>query len=322
MNIVPNGTSFGLVVALSLGCANLSGGAVEERDGGRPDVLPGLNADGADPFRPVDASLFVDGGVDTGLWQLPDTGTVFDQRYAFLWVGAYMTMDVEGAYASAEFRLVPRLEDPRCTYLSAGSWDEIRCHEVGAPPTDPHPLPFPNAGQVSIEGGTQGVGLLPMPNGSYAYFYEQSPVFRGPREVRIRARGTSMVPPFTLTATIPAPIVVTEPRFESGALWEVPRERDVTVAWRTLDARSVYASLTATGTLDGVRGSVRVIAEFPGAAGRGVIPARALRGLFEVGAATVTVTITPQNLSTQRVGPWPVQLTASGRAVNVIATLR
>ena len=87
----------GIAVA-SLGCASTVDGTWgSARDAGR-DVPPGVNHTGVDPFRPVDAGpILVDGSTDTGTWQLPDA-SVFDQRYAYLYVGSYLNAGVEGAY--------------------------------------------------------------------------------------------------------------------------------------------------------------------------------------------------------------------------------
>ncbi len=316
--------AWALGAALSAGCAStVDGTRGLADDAGRADVPPGVNPNGTDPFRPVDAGpIVVDGGADAGTWQLPDA-SVFDQRYAYLYVGSYLNEGNEGAYASAEFRLVPRPDDGRCTYLSAGSWDAISCDEEAEAPRDTHPTPFPHAGAITVRGGTEPVSLNPNRNGQYMYFYEPRPVFHGPAHMELRAMGSASVPAFSLMIDVPAPIALTAPRLTPGVTLPVARDEDFTVSWRPSDARSVYVSLAATGRVSGHLHSVRVIAEFPGAAGAGVIPRRALRAFSTLTTIEgVNFSVSPQNLSTQRIGAWPVQVTTSGLGVSVDASLR
>lgn len=313
----------GFAVALA-GCAStVDGTAGVAVDGGRRDVPPGVNPSGVDPFRPVDGGpIVVDGSTDTGTWQLPDA-SVFDQRYAYLYVGSYINAGLEGAYASAEFRLYPRPDDPRCTYVSAGNWDMLSCDEEAEAPRDTHPQPFPHAGAITVVGGTEPVSLNPNRNGQYAYFYERRPVVHGPARITLRAMGSTSVPAFSLSLDVPAPLELTAPTITPGVPVSVLTDRDLTISWRATAARSLYVNISAVGRLDGHRRSVRVLAEFPGAAGQGVIPRRALRAfttLTEIESQNFSAS--PQNLSTQRMGAWPVQITTAGLGVSVDATIR
>ena len=207
--------------------------------------------------------------------------------------------------------------------MSAANWDVISCDEDGEAPRDTHPQPFPQAGPITIRGGTENVSLNPNRNGQYDYFYEQRPVFHGPTRVELRAVGTAGVPAFTLSLDVPAPLVLRAPVITRGVPLAVSAADDLTVAWAPSDARSIYVSLTATGVRSGQQHSVRVIAEFPGAAGMGVIPRRALREIVSLSnIMSVNFSAAPQNLTTQRVGPWPVQITTSGLGVSTEATLR
>ncbi len=312
----------GLAASLAGACASTVDGTLGRGDAGRRDVAPGLNPDGDDPFRPVDAGFIaVDGSTDRGAWEQPD-GAVFDQRYAYLWVGEYAFNGQNGALAQAEFRLVPRPEDPRCSYLSAANWDVITCSDGAAPP-DPHPRPFPNAGTIAISGGTEPVSLRADSGGQYPTWFEPEGIFRGPRTLTLSAPGTASVPPLRLGVEIPAPLTLTSPVITPGARLSILTSADIVVAWQPTSARSVYVSLSATGTLEGARSTVRVVAEFPGATGRGVLPQRALRGLGVLTAVTTAqFSVTPQNLTTTRVGPWPVQVTASGLETEVEVELR
>lgn len=311
-------------MVIAFGCAStVDGTRGVAEDSGRRDVPPGVNPTGVDPFRPIDGGpIVVDGSTDTGTWQLPDA-SVFDQRYAYLYVGSYLNAGVEGAYASAEFRLFPRPDDTRCEYVSASNWDVLSCDEEAEAPRDTHPQPFPHGGAITVRGGTEPVSLNPNRNGQYTYFYEPRPVFHGPARVEIRAMGAASVPPFTLMAEVPAPLTLTAPMITRGVPVPLATNEDLTVAWLPIEARSVYVNISAMGRVSGRRRSVRVLAEFTGAAGRGVIPARALRAL-----ATLTelesqnFSASPQNLSTQRIGAWPVQITTSGLGVSVDAAIR
>ncbi len=315
--------SLWIAVALA-GCASTVDGTVGIAvDAGRRDVPPGVNPSGVDPFRPVDAGpIIVDGSTDTGTWQLPDA-SVFDQRYAYLYVGSYLNEGLEGAYASAEFRLYPRPDDSRCTYVSAGNWDMLSCDEEADAPRDTHPQPFPQAGPITVVGGTEPVSLNPNGNGQYTYFYEPRPVFHGPAQITLRARGSTSVPAFTLSLSVPAPLALTAPAITPGIPVTILTDQDLTVSWRATEARSIYVNISAVGRLGGRRRSVRVLAEFPGAAGQGVIPRRALRGFTTLTAfESQNFSASPQNLSTQRIGAWPVQVTTAGLGVSVDATIR
>ncbi len=304
-----------LAVAFA-GCASTIDGT--RADAAPADVPPGVNPDGGDPFRPVDAGpIVVDGSTDTGVVPLPDA-SVFDERYGYLYVGAYLRNNVEEAYASAEFRLIPRPEDPACRYVSASNWDVITCDDERDPPADPHPRPFPNPGTIALRGpSTMLAQLTPLTSGDYRYFYDAQPVFRGPVRLRAIARGTATVPAFDLGFDIPGPITVTAPSLGDDTPVTVSTSRDLTLAWRPTSARSVYVQLSARGLLDGVARSVRVLAEFPGVVNTGTLPRRTLTSLARlVNATDATLTVVPQNLTTERVGAWPVQITAVGRGVS------
>jgi hypothetical protein len=290
-------------------------------DGGRRDVPPGLNPDGDDPFRPTDAGVIVvDGSTDRPTWEPPDAA-VFDPRAAYLWLGTYPQQMVPGTLIQAEFRLVPRPEETRCTYVSASSWDIITCRD-GESPRDPHPTPFPQAGVISVGGGARALSLRPGPQGQYTTFYEQSTLLGGPRVLTLSAPGTAAVPAFTLSVDVPARLDLLAPAVVGGRV-TVARDADLVVTWRPNPARSVYLSITAQGTLDGTRASIRVVAEFIGSAGRGVIPRRAMSALSTLTAVTeVDLTAAPQNLITRRVGAWPVQVTTQGEGVEATVTLQ
>ena len=309
-----------IVFAVVAGCATTADGRFESPISSR-DVPPGVNPDGDDPFRPSDAGpILVDGSVDVGTWTLPDA-TVFDQRYAYFWVGAYRAGTTDGAYASAEFRLVQREEDPRCTYTSAGNWDILDCDDIGSAPADPHPLPFPTGGVVTMRGGTTDVSLRPNSQGQYMYFYEEQPVFDGPRRVEVRAAGSPAVPAFAITVGIPGQLELVTP--DPGATISIGRDEDFVVTWRPIAARSINMTLTATGQVNDGHRTVRIFADFPAGANRGVIPRRAVQALSRLTVIeTLRFQALPQNLTTQSVGAWPVQIISSGRGASASAILR
>jgi hypothetical protein len=219
-----------VLAVTAAGCASTVDGTVgSAADGGRRDVPPGVNPTGVDPFRPVDAGpIVVDGSTDTGTWQLPDA-SVFDQRYAYLYVGSYLNAGEEGAYASAEFRLYPRPDDTRCEYVSAGNWDVISCDEEAEAPRDTHPTPFPQAGAITVRGGTEPVSLNPNRNGQYTYFYEPRPVFHGPARIEVRAAGSASVPALSLMLDMPSPLTLTSPAITRGVPVPVATSQDLTV---------------------------------------------------------------------------------------------
>jgi hypothetical protein len=312
--------SFFVLLALTAACsATVDGTGL--RDGGRRDAPPGVNPDGDDPFRPTDAGvILVDGSTDRPMWEPPDAA-VFDPRAAYLWVGSYAQQQVPGTLAQAEFRLVPRPEETRCTYVSASSWDVITCRD-GDSPRDPHPTPFPNPGTLTFSGGARDITLRPGPQGAYPSFYEQSTLLNGPRVVTLRAAGSATVPAFALSVDIPAALELTAPVIV-GTSTTIARDADLVVTWRPNPARSVYVSVTAQGTLEGTRASIRVIAEFIGAQGRGVIPRRAMAALSTLTAVTeVDLVAAPQNLLSTRAGTWPIQVTSQGLGVEASVTLR
>lgn len=316
----------GFLVALTAAaaaCASTVDGGAWALDGALPDVAPGLNPDGLDPFRPTDAGVIaVDGAEDSGVFQIPDGGSVLDDRYGYVWIGTNGSAGSASSYVSAEFRYVSRPEDPRCTYVSASNWDVISCDTQGAPVPDRHPTPFPNAGVISVTGGLQPVSLRPSSTGTYSGFTTSGPSFAGPRQVTVRAAGSAAVPAFTYTASVPAALELTSPSLDGSVLTFSPNE-DLVLTWRPVEARSISVSLGFSGTLDRRPRSVRVYGEFSGAAGRGVIPRRALRDLARLaGGADGSFFAVPQNYVATRVGSWPLLISAAGMSVSVVARLR
>lgn len=317
-----------LFTVLSAACLSACAGTVDGSrargvDGGAgpTDVAPGLNPDGFDPFRPVDSGVIrVDGSVgDTGTWQLPD-GSVFDQRYATIYVGTLFNGTTPSSYASAEFRLVPRTDDPRCMVTGAGSWDLQQCDLMGAGPMDPHPLPFPTPGRITISGGTQAVYLSANANGQYSPYFEENTVFPGPRTVRVQAPGMGLVPPVDFTLQIPPTVV---PLNLPGDRVTLSRDQDLVVRWTPIASRSVWLTLTLpTGTTGGTRW-VRINNECPGDSGECVVPRRALRNLQPTAdGRTGILTVLPYNATSAHLGQWPVLLTAVGQGRAYEAVVR
>jgi hypothetical protein len=298
-------------------CASTVDGTAWHLDGGR-DVAPGLNPDGDDPFRSDAPTVLVDGSTDRPV-KIPPDAAVFDPRTAWIWLGTTSQEDVPATLVQAEFRVVPRPDETRCTYLSASNWDIITCRD-GSAPRDPHPTPFPNPGVITIDGGARPLTLRPGPQGQYPSFYEQSVLLGGPRTLTLRAPGTAAVPPIALSVDVPPSLSLTEPLLVDGTT-TLARDADFMVAWQSNPARSVYVSLTAQGTLDGQRVSLRVLAEFVGSVGRGVIPRRAIAEFSRLTAVSdFRLAVVPQNVVNRRLGAWPLQVVAQG--VSVTAAVR
>lgn len=304
------------LVCVLAACSTTVDGSGWRLDGGR-DVPPGLNPDGDDPFRPTDAGVIrVDGSVDRPAFDPPDAAVV-DQRSASIVVGNYAT----GSITQADFRLFPRPEETRCTYVSASSWDIVTCRD-GESPRDPHPLPFPNAGTITVGGGLQRVSIFPTTRGQYGTNFDGQVNFPGPRTITVSAPGSRTVPAFALTAEVPAALTLLAPA-QAGGRMVVARDAELAVAWQPTAARSVSVSLSAQGTLEGERVALRIFAEFNGATGRGVIPRRVIGELSRLTAVTeLTLSAAAQNVVTRRVGSWPVQIVTQGQGVNASVTLQ
>jgi hypothetical protein len=313
-------TALALSLSLALaGCASTVDGTLARGpDGGPTDVLPGLNPDGLDPFRPVEAGVIVaDGGTpDAGQFTFGDA-TVFDQRAATLYVGTNSGGAEETTYVGATFRYVPFPDDPRCAVRSAGSWDVSVCSSAGAAPVDPHPRAFPNAGDLSLTGGLTPVTLRPQATGQYPPYYVEGTDFPGPRGVRVRAPGTRDVPAFDLTFAVPPTVVVTSPTAPELSL---DRSRDLVVEWVPNAAREVWVVLTTTESTGDASRSYRAAVLTFGDAGRAVLPARALADLPATGRATLTVL--PFNITTATIGAWPLTATVVGQGRRYAVTLR
>lgn len=288
------------------------------------DVPPGVNPDGQDPFRPTDSGvIFVDGSVfNNDAWSVTDA-PVLDERYGYVYVGSYFAGGAESTYVQAEFRYHARPEDPRCNNHGAGSWDVSVCDDAMSPVMDTHPRPFPNAGEVTVRGGSEVVTLAPQPStGQYTYFFQSRVVFEGPRTIAITAAGSAMVPAFAQTLTVPPRLNVTAPADLADGGTVIDRTRDMVITWEPNATRSVQVSLTAVSTADPPR-TVRLYQEFYGSAGRGVIPAAALRDFMAVSAGqTATLIIMPVTITTLRSAGWPIQYSVVGRGVVGQVTLR
>lgn len=306
-------------MVLASGCAStVQGRAGDGTDAGARDVAPGLNPDGSDPFRPLDGGVtFVDGSVgDTGVWQLGDIA-VFDQRQASIYVGSYFDGAQENTYVSAEFRYVPRPDDPRCSVVAEGPWDLQRCTFEGNGPTDMHPRPFPQAGRLNFGGGTQAVVLAPANTGLYDPFLDGDLVFASTRTVRLVAQGSATVPAFTYDITMPPALDVTSPAGDTVAL---PAMGDFVVTWRPNTARTVYVTLTVQPQ-DMSQRFVRLNVEGYGNDGRAVVPASAIRALRAGGPiAGATLSVLPYNVTTRTIVGWPMTFTAVGQGRRFVVT--
>lgn len=312
-------------LALTGACASTVDGTNSSAlDGGLTDVPPGVNPDGLDPFRPIDAGpIVVDGGSDTGTWQVPD-GPVFDQRYGYLYVGSLYDSAQELSYVSAEFRLVPRADDPRCSVLAEGRWDIQRCTLDGGSVPDTHPRPFPNAGVIQFLGGRQTVRLTPGSQGTYNPFYvQQQTIFPGPLTLQVQAAGGQGVPAFNLAVQIPPPVNDVVPAPVAGAPLVIDRSADFTLRWAPIGARAVWLTLTVPQDSNDRGEWFRVNVDYDGSSGEGSLPRRALQSLPSTRAGrTAVLTVLPYNISTTRVGPWPLQVTAVGQGARFEVVLR
>lgn len=310
----------GLSLAVA-GCASTVDGTAALGDGGLSDVLPGLNPDGLDPFRPVEAGVItVDAArVDAGEPGFADA-TVFDQRYGTLYIGSNSSGVEDTTYVGATFRYLPYPDDLRCGQRSSGAWDLSVCTSAGAAPVDPHPRTFPNAGVMTLTGGLRAVSLRPQSSGQYGTYFNQGTEFPGPRMVRVRAPGTRDIPAFDLTFSVPPSVVVTSPGNTEELL--VDRGRDLVVEWVPNAAREVWVVLSLVQSVDGETRSYRAAVQTYGDVGRAVLPARALAELPAGTTGRVALTILPYNVSTARIGAWPLTATVVGQGRRYTVTLR
>ncbi|MBI5517784.1 MAG: hypothetical protein HY909_28695 [Deltaproteobacteria bacterium] len=311
-------------LAWLLGCSGtLDGTRAPGVDAGPRDVGPGVNPDGNDPFRPTDAGvILVDGTVQDSAWVLPDGAVLTDERLGYLYIGTFVNNGVESSYASAEFRLQPRVEDGRCRYHGAGNWDVVSCDESMTMALDRHPRPFPTAGVITILGGAQPVMLNPNPDGTYQYFYQSGVSFPGPGVLTVRASGSAVLGGFSTSVTLPPTLRVLSPDPAVGTL-TVDRMRDLEITWNPNPTRSVYIALQAAFTSGGTPRSVRMTQEFYGTEGRGVVPSQALRDFAaSMAGTTATLTVLPYNITATRINGWPMQFNVVGRGAQFTVQLR
>lgn len=309
----------------AVGCAStVDGAAADGVDGGRPrDVAPGLNPDGFDPFRPVDGGvdagpLRVDGGTgDVGEFVID--GSVFDQRSAYMYIGNYLEAEAAATYVTAEFRYIPRPDDPRCMVSGAASWDLQNCDLAAASVADPHPTPFPNAGAVRVSGGSEAVALSTARDGRYQPYYELGSVFARGGEVTVTAPGSAAVPPLNLRVTVPPPLQVIDP---PGDALVIDRTRDLTVRFAPSPARAVWVILTLPAVSTANGRWVRINNECYGDTGVCTIPRRALQNLPPTREQPGSLTVMPYNITTTRVGAWPLSISAVGLGRRYSAVVR
>ncbi len=283
-------------------------------DAGPRDVPPGVNPDGFDPFRPVEAGvdggiIGVDGSTDAGTWQIPD-GSLFDQRYGSLWVGTYFEGSGVYTYVSAEFRYLPRLDDPRCRGVGAGGWYLQDCDLGVTAIPDTHPTPFPNPGALRVEGGRTAPTLRTNPDGRYGAYYENGVLFPEARTLRVVAPGTASVPALNLPVAMPGPVVVTEP---AQGVVRASRQTGLRVRWVPTAARAVWVSVVVPATANDNGRWYRIIFECYGDSGECTVPRQALQGLPPTrGSEQGSLIVQPYNVTTAQVGAWPLTLSAVG----------
>ena len=311
-----------LSVAVASCASTLDGTAARGADGGQwRDVPPGLNPDGLDPFRPVEAGVITADAtvLDAGELVFADA-TVFDQRAGSLYIGSNSSGSAESSYVSATFRYVAYPDDPRCTDRSAGSWGVYVCENIGMGPVDSHPRPFPNAGEIRVGGGLGEVVIRPDVSGQYTPFYQAGTEFPALRTVRVRAVGTRAVPALDLSFVVPPTVVVTTPT--DAVPLVIDRSHDLVVEWVPSAAREVWVVLTLVQTVDGVTRSYRAAVQAYGDVGRAVLPARALAALPVDPSMAAGLTVFPYNVSTTRVGVWPITATVVGEGRRYAVVIR
>ncbi len=307
------------------GCAStVDGTAAAGFDAGVRDVPPGVNPDGFDPFRPVEAGvdggvILVDGATDAGTWQIPD-GALFDQRYGSLWVGTYFEGSGVYTYVSAEFRYLPRPDDPRCRGVGAGGWLLQDCDLDATAVNDPHPTPFPNPGPLRVEGGRSVPTLRPNPDGRYGAYFENGVSFPEARTLRVVAPGTGSVPPLNLPVVMPAPVAVLEP--QPGTTLRIDRNTPLRVRWVPSDARAVWVSLIVPAPANDNNRWYRMIFECYGDRGECTVPRQALGTLPPTRRGEqASLVVQPYNVTTVRVGAWPLNVSAVGVGQRFAVTL-
>jgi hypothetical protein len=284
-----------------------------------PDVPPGRNADGLDPFRPADVLVSADANPDADPWDLRDA-TLFDQRTATFTVGLVNGDTNPTGYLSATFRLFPRPDDPRCEYTAAASWSIQRCRQDQAAVRDTHPTPFPHGGELRVAGGVRDLVARPGSNGQYATQTSPDAVFRDGAVVTLRAAGSASVPAFSVNVPIPLALAVTSPA--EGMDVVIDRSRDFVVTWTPITARlvNVILSFVPPGSPPT---SARIDVQAPADTGRAVIPARVLQRV-EVPPEGLqgSLSLQPTNLVLSRAGQWPIQVTVVGRGASFPVRLR
>lgn len=310
-----------ILSVMSAACASTVDGS--RRDGldaaTTMDVPPGRNADGLDPFRPADVLVSADASSDVSPWDLRDA-TVFDQRLASFGVGLYANSGAPTSYFSASFRLFPRPDDPRCEYVAAGTWSVQQCRLDGSAPRDPHPTPFPSAGELRLVGGTRDLVTRPGTTGLYSAQSTSEPVLRDGSVVTLRAAGSAAVPAFSLTVPIPPALTITAPPL--GGMLDLSRNEDLVLTWVPISARLVTATLQFTLSGSPSR-SVRVDVQAPADAGRLVIPARVLQRVEVMpNGLSGSFSVQSSNFVLGRAGLWPIQVTAVGRGASQPVRLR
>ncbi len=163
--------------------------------------------------------------------------------------------------------------DSGCTDMTFGPCDIGTCAAATS---------NPNAGTITVMGGTQAVTLTPGSDGSYTDATGTTALWNGGETLTISASG-GMVPAFMGSVQAPAPVTVNQ---LGGAAWpaatatvNVSRATDLVVTW-TATTGSVLI-----GIANNTSGMTCV---FDGSAGTGTIPAAAL-GQLAAGMAELDV---------------------------------
>lgn len=209
--------------------------------------------------------------------------------------GGELTVEVASFYTAAYGGLVKKDNPSACQVTNYGLCQLKKCtgNASGASSDG-------DAGNIVVTGGASPVTLTPDATGTYDFFgFDEPAAFRAGDVLSFAAAGGSGARPFSVSGLrIPTSVQTNlplEPTGRQTAPLTIDTTRDFPLTWRAEGASIVEVSLGATegkyipiapGQLSFDRAkSTRLTCLFPASAGRGTLPAAALRA-FPKGTTT------------------------------------
>lgn len=170
---------------------------------------------------------------------------------------------------------------------------------------------YPQAGAITLSGGTGTATITPDANGVYADVNKPgSTLWAGGETLSVQAAGGD-VPAFSGTITAPSQLTITSPALVTGNSWPIPRSSDFAMTWTGDSAGQLTVTIRAF--TNGNQHRTDATCRFAAATHAGSIPASVLGQLPAGSGAIVALVASDQAIAA---GGWTVHVQALSGAVD------